>query len=171
MDYTVFCMKSWVWLILLLVVILAVFAVMAAFKPKTTEAPIATTEPVGADEELSPGAQPIQLVPEELPEITVSPVMEASPVAEQATVEINDTGFMPATVRVKAGTTVTFVNNGQALHWPASAPHPAHTDLPEFNAKKGLATGEEYAMMFDKVGTWRFHDHLNPTMTGSVVVE
>ncbi|MBI3251353.1 MAG: hypothetical protein HYZ62_00405, partial [Candidatus Andersenbacteria bacterium] len=66
-----------------------------------------------------------------------------------ATISITDTGFEPAQVTVAPGATVTFVNNGQALHWPASAPHPTHTALPGFDAKKGLATGESYSFTFD----------------------
>ncbi|MDZ4225407.1 MAG: cupredoxin domain-containing protein [Candidatus Andersenbacteria bacterium] len=95
---------------------------------------------------------------------------ENGAVAEEVTVDIGDTGFTPATVTVAAGTKVTFVNNGQAAHWPASDPHPVHTDLPGFDAKHGLQTGEEYSFVFDKVGSWGFHDHLNPTLTGEIVV-
>lgn len=167
-------MKSWVWLVVLVIVILVVFAVMAAVRPKTAEAPFVIEESPG--EEMSPGGQPIQLVPSEsldLPAgqagITTSP--SESPVVTAATVSISDTDFTPEKLVVKSGTTVVFTNNGQALHWPASDPHPAHTVLAGFDAKKGLATGESYSFTFSKAGTWGFHDHLNVQLKGSVVVE
>lgn len=99
-----------------------------------------------------------------------SPVVETSPVAE-ATISIDETGFSPKTTTVKAGTKVTFANNGQALHWPASAIHPTHQLLPGFDALRGLATGETYSFTFTKTGSWNCHDHLNPQFTCTVVVE
>lgn len=108
-----------------------------------------------------------------------SPVSETSgtglsvgqDVAERTIISMTDTGFSPETVTVAAGGTVTFVNNGQALHWPASDVHPTHELLPDFDAGRGIATGDEYAFTFTQVGKWGFHDHLNPQFTGSVVVE
>lgn len=106
--------------------------------------------------------------------VLASPTAAASstPVPPKAaTISITDTGFEPAQVTVAPGATVTFVNNGQALHWPASAPHPTHTALPGFDAKKGLATGESYSFTFDNAGVWKFHDHLNPSLFGAVTVQ
>lgn len=103
--------------------------------------------------------------------ITSSPV--ASPSATQQTVQISidDLAFDPATVTIPVGATVVFTNNGQALHWPASDPHPTHTDLSGFDAKKGLATGEKYSYTFATKGTFGMHDHLNAKMKGSIVVQ
>lgn len=108
-----------------------------------------------------------------------SPVAETSEtelpadqdVAERTVISMTDMGFSPEEVTVAAGSTVTFVNNGQALHWPASDVHPTHELLPGFDAGRGIATGDEYAFTFTKVGAWSFHDHLNPQFTGTVVVE
>lgn len=110
-----------------------------------------------------------EVAPSTTPETTVSPT--ASPAAKSVSVSIEDTGFTPATVTIPVGTTVVFTNNGQALHWPASDPHPVHTDLPGFDAKKGLATGETYSFTFTKAGTFGVHDHLNARMKGSIVVQ
>jgi len=87
------------------------------------------------------------------------------------TVTIDDTGFTPATLTVTAGTTVTFLNNGQAPHWPASDNHPAHDLLPGFDAQAGIQTGDEYSFTFTEPGTWTYHDHLITSLTGTIIVE
>lgn len=96
--------------------------------------------------------------------------LETVPTSE-VTVSMTDTGFEPSTVTIPVGTTVVFVNNGQALHWPASDVHPTHEILPGFDAKRGLATGDTYSYTFQKKGSWGMHDHLNPRSTATVVVE
>lgn len=111
--------------------------------------------------------------PETTPTVTPvpSPSPSSSPATSAMTVSMTDTGFSPATITVPAGTTVTFVNNGQAAHRPASNPHPTHTDLPGFDATRALQTGESYSFTFTKVGTWGYHDHPNPSTKGQVVVQ
>lgn len=96
---------------------------------------------------------------------------EPSTVGEELRISMDETGFTPETVTVSPGTTVIFVNNGQGPHRPASAVHPTHEVLPGFDSKRGLTTGESYSFTFTQAGNWKFHDHLNPQFTGSVVVE
>lgn len=108
-----------------------------------------------------------QLAPSISPEVSPSPSAKAKPMS----VSIDDEGFTPATVTIPVGTTVTFTNNGQALHWPASDPHPVHTGLAGFDAKKGLATGATYSFTFNKAGTFGMHDHLNASVKGTIVVK
>lgn len=92
------------------------------------------------------------------------------PANTQVQIAMTDTGFSPATITVKAGTTVVFKNTGSDNHWPASNPHPVHTGLPGFDALKAITPGGTYSYTFTKAGTWGFHDHLHPNFTGSVVV-
>lgn len=89
----------------------------------------------------------------------------------QVTVTYTDEGFSPATVEVASGTEVVFVNNSTNPFWPASAPHPAHTDLEGFDAKAPVALGETYSFVFEKVGSWGFHNHLDSKKFGKVVVK
>lgn len=95
----------------------------------------------------------------------------AATTAKKVTISIEDTGFTPETVTVPGNSTVTFINNGQAAHWPASDDHPTHNILSGFDAERGLATGESYSFTFTKTGTWEYHDHLAPRVTGQIVVE
>jgi len=94
----------------------------------------------------------------------------ATPV--QATVEITDSGFNPATISVKKGTVVTWNNKDSAPHWVASDPHPVHNQLPGFDSVRKIAAGESYPFTFEKTGTFTYHDHLNPLkFKGTVIVK
>lgn len=86
-------------------------------------------------------------------------------------VEMTAGGFAPSTLRVKASTTVTFTNRDSEPHWPASGVHPTHEICPGFDALKGLAKDESYSFTFTDVKTCPMHDHLNPEIKGSIVVE
>ncbi len=109
------------------------------------------------------------------------PSPSAAPSAPSAakTIEITASGFSPSTLTIKAGDTVAFVNKDTTQHWPASAMHPIHTVYPEtggcigskFDACKGLAAGETFEFTFTHVGSWKYHDHLNPSLWGTIVVQ
>ena len=86
-------------------------------------------------------------------------------------VSMTDTGFVPNEVRIELGTTVTFVNDGQGLHWPASDVHPTHEVLPAFDSKRAVPTGGRYSHTFTEAGSWDCHDHLNAKFTCRIVVE
>ena len=106
---------------------------------------------------------------------TVKPVSDDRKVnldtSAATAVVINENGnFSPSEVKIKKGGTVTWVNKSQNPVWPASNPHPIHTDYPGFDASRGLANGESYSFTFDKAGSWGYHNHLNPGMRGEVKV-
>lgn len=80
-------------------------------------------------------------------------------------------GFEPATLSIKKGTRVVFVNEDSKEHWPASDIHPTHGIYPEFDPQKGVEAGQKWSFVFNKVGKWKFHDHLFPERTGVVEVK
>lgn len=90
--------------------------------------------------------------------------------AKTVTIEYTDSGFSPANVTVNKGDTVRFVNNSSSAFWPASAPHPIHTDLPSFDAKRNIAVGGSYSYTFNDKGAWGYHNHLKSTSFGKVTV-
>jgi plastocyanin len=95
---------------------------------------------------------------------------QAPATSSKVAIVYSDTGFSPAKVTVKKGTTVSFTNQSSGEMWVASDVHPTHQLLPSFDAKKGMAKGSTYEYTFTKVGTWTFHDHIQETYVGSVVV-
>lgn len=82
-----------------------------------------------------------------------------------------DSGFSPNKLEVSLGSTVVFKNESSVLMWVASSPHPIHTDYPEFDARKGYAKGVNYSFTFGRVGEFKYHNHLNPSKFGSIVVK
>lgn len=52
----------------------------------------------------------------------------------------------------------------------ASDPHPQHTDDPEMNIG-AISAGQSGSFFANKKGTWGFHDHLNPSMTGKITIQ
>lgn len=82
----------------------------------------------------------------------------------------NGTSFNPSSLTIKAGDIVVFKNQSNADFWPASNPHPTHTDYPEFDAKQNIPAGSNYQFKFLKVGTWGYHNHLNHVIGGTIVV-
>ena len=90
------------------------------------------------------------------------------------TVEMTATGFSPNTLTIKVGDKVTFVSKDNIQHWPASVIHPTHCEYKGcnvFDSRKGLSQGESYSIVFDLAGNWKYHNHLNPGLTGTIVVQ
>lgn len=81
-----------------------------------------------------------------------------------------DNGFSPNKITVKAGTKVTIKNDsGMALQFD-SDPHPAHTDNTELNVDTVQQGGSQTFTVVRK-GTFGYHNHLNPSDEGTIVVE
>lgn len=93
-------------------------------------------------------------------------------------------GFTPQMLTIKKGSTVKFVNNSGADFWPATAMHPTHTVYPGsgiekcgtpeesaiFDACRGLPAGQTFSFTFNQAGEWAYHDHLNATVFGKIIV-
>jgi hypothetical protein len=86
------------------------------------------------------------------------------------TVRLTADGFVPAKLTIHAGETVRFVTDLDRPFWPASSVHPSHTIYPEFDPKMRIAATSSWSFVFDKVGSWRYHDHLSPNFEGVIEV-
>ncbi len=91
-------------------------------------------------------------------------------VMERTVVTYADGGFNPKIVTVSVGTTVTFMNDSSGAMWVASDIHPTHQLLPGFDELNSVSKGGSYEYTFVKVGTWTYHNHMNPSVKGTVVV-
>ncbi|HLD11294.1 MAG TPA: hypothetical protein VJB91_00080 [Patescibacteria group bacterium] len=104
-----------------------------------------------------------------------APQIQEKPVGiqnnENVVIEYTEDGFQPKMITIPLDTTVRWINRTSRPMWIASAVHPTHQELPGFDALKGYATGESYSYTFTKIGSWKYHDHLNPKATGEVIVE
>ncbi len=85
-------------------------------------------------------------------------------------VTLTNDGFVPKTLAVPVGTTVTFKTTIGRYFWPASNEHPAHDRYPEFDPKKPVAPDSTWTFRFEKPGVWEFHDHISPFYNGTVTV-
>lgn len=85
-------------------------------------------------------------------------------------VDLTSKGFVPKTLVIRQGEKVIFKNSSDEPFWPASDSHPTHTIYPEFDAKNPVVPPENYEFVFDKSGSWRYHDHLAHTYTGVINV-
>lgn len=79
-------------------------------------------------------------------------------------------GFVPDRLEIGVGETVVFVNASGADFWPASNIHPTHEILPEFDSLEPVPSGQVWEFVFDEAGQWQYHDHLNPSEGGVVIV-
>ncbi|MCE9541093.1 hypothetical protein K8R03_00865 [Candidatus Kaiserbacteria bacterium] len=87
-----------------------------------------------------------------------------------ASVHFRDNLFTPSVLYIDEGTEVTFVNDSSEDFWPASDPHPVHSIYPVFDSKSAIAPGGRWSFTFSTAGTFAYHDHLSPGVTGTVVV-
>lgn len=121
------------------------------------------------------GAPASQTADTPTPTLTPADVMQDYPTTPSATqsavVTYADTGFSPSVTTITVGSTVTFTNESSKSMWVASAVHPTHSLLPGFDQLASVGKGVTYEYTFIKVGTWKYHNHMNPTDTGSVVVQ
>lgn len=79
-------------------------------------------------------------------------------------------GFNPKQLIIDINSTIEFINDDSNEHWPASDIHPTHRIYPEFDPKNGLKNQESFRFKFEKAGKFKYHDHLNPKLTGVIEV-
>ena len=86
------------------------------------------------------------------------------------TITFDGTQFSPASLTVKAGSTVTIKNTSSQDLQMDSNPHPVHTDDPDLNV--GLvAAGQSQTFTVHQTGTFGYHDHFQPGIQGRITIE
>lgn len=118
------------------------------------------------------------------PSPTVSATLSASPFPSRTVVptgtpsnhvvRLTQSGPTPKTITIRAGDSVSFINDANVEFWPASDPHPTHNLCPGFDAKRALKLGDGYTLTFSEKRTCTYHNHLNPSSTalqGTIIVQ
>lgn len=85
-------------------------------------------------------------------------------------ITLSTNGFSPINLIVKTGVIVKWVNKSGAVAAVDSDPHPTHTSYPPMNFGP-FSDGSSVELVFDKPGTYHYHNHLNPSQTGSITVQ
>jgi plastocyanin len=111
---------------------------------------------------------------------------QTTSISDLKVVIYSDNGFYPNSATIGIGSTVTWENRSSGSMWIASAMHPAHTEYNSTSLSEhcqGTVTSEEifdqcvavepggsWSFTFNKVGEWKYHDHLMSNHYGSVTV-
>lgn len=99
--------------------------------------------------------------------------------AAENVVTYTDSGWSPSSITIRKGDTVIFKNTASDAMRVASNPHPVHTGYPTtggcvgstFDSCANIAPGSSWSFTFDFVGSWGYHNHMNPSEMGTVVVQ
>lgn len=104
------------------------------------------------------------------PTATETSTSVAAPVGKKVTVTYQNNAFAPNEVKLKVGDTVVFQNKHSAAIRVASNPHPIHTSFSALDSS-GIDPGESYEFTFKAPVTVHYHNHYNPSVGGTIVVE
>jgi plastocyanin len=89
----------------------------------------------------------------------------ASGASDEVKVRIGNFAFTPATITVAAGTKVSWVNEDDVPHVVIGVDKDTPIKSPP------LDTDDEYAVVLDKPGTYKYFCSLHPHMVGTVLVK
>ena len=92
----------------------------------------------------------------------VAPAVPATQEASSTEVEISGSAFVPATITIAVGTTVTWTNKHCCVHTVSSQ----GTLFDSGN----LSNGATFSYTFNQKCTFEYHCKIHPAMTGKVVV-
>ena len=90
--------------------------------------------------------------------------------AKTWTIEITSNGFNPSSMIIDGGDTITFKNFDTKSHDIESNPHPIHNQNLEMNLGI-ISPGQEKSVTLNGQGSYGYHDHLDSTKTGQIIVD
>ncbi len=99
---------------------------------------------------------------------TSSPITGSPPqtfTGTENSVVIKNFAFSPSAITIKAGTSVTWINQDGTDHTVESDPGSAVTF-----ASRNLPDGGSFSFSFSKPGTYTYHCSIHPSMTGTITV-
>ena len=85
-------------------------------------------------------------------------------------VSFTGSGFTPQSVTITVGDTIRWTNSSTDYVELASDPHPTHTNYPALNL--GIVNpGNTTTLSFSTAGSYGYHNHLNSSHIGTVIVQ
>ncbi len=84
-------------------------------------------------------------------------------------IELTSSGFSPKDIEIAVGTKVVWTNNSGRAATVNTGPHPVHTGYTPLNLGS-FNNGETLELVFDKAGTYSYHNHLSPQQSGTITV-
>jgi len=85
-------------------------------------------------------------------------------------VKLQEDGFFPEKITISKGDRVIFTTKREEFFWPASNLHPTHIIYPEFDPREPIAPDQSWSIQFNRIGIWKYHDHLAPVHRGEITV-
>ena len=89
--------------------------------------------------------------------------------AAETTITYTNDGFSPSELTVNSGTTVTIKNESDKVLQLNSDPHPQHIGNPELNVGT-ISPGKTTTFTVTTTGSHGYHNHLNDSDTGTLIV-
>ena len=146
----------WQWvLIYALVAVIAYGLIYYFVLGNKTKTPYSTTTDQATNDEQM--TEPTSSISEESMEV-------------EASIALTPTVFSPSTITVKAGAIVIWTNQSGTTATVNSAVHPTHQVYPPLTLGE-FEDGGSLSLVFDSPGTYKYHNHLNPTQVGTIIVE
>lgn len=123
--------------------------------------------------------------PTESPEAVLPAESSVNQPVPENIIVYSDSGYSPSKITIKTGDKVIFKNESSDKMWTASAVHPFHsvysgtslekhcpdTEGVSFDECEGIQPGESWSFKFDKKGEWGYHNHLETSHFGKIIVE
>ena len=98
---------------------------------------------------------------------SVSPTIKNA--VSDNTIRINKKGFVPASITVKSGSTVRWVNEDSTTD--PGLYNPTHRiTLVNIKDSQTLSPGQGWSWIFTEPGSYEYSDMIHPSLTGTVVV-
>lgn len=105
---------------------------------------------------------------ESITEESTEPITE--PTEAGTAIELTSSGFSPKDIEIAVGTKVVWTNNSGKAATVNTGPHPVHTGYSPLNLGS-FNNGETLELVFDKAGTYSYHNHLSPQEGGTITVK
>lgn len=157
--------------IITILVFFLVGAVLVLMRPskdkKSADQVKVTTSPASTSSQ-SPPAQPnVKGDATSVGGLAGTPVM----VRNEVFILVGDKGVTPVNLTMNKGMKVTWVNTSKLNIHITSDPHPTNTDHPEINTVAGIQPNQKNSVVLSNSGTYNWHNHLSPSVKGTIVVK